>query len=133
MRRLSAWLWALWLLLAPLAAVWASVCTCTPAERLACCAQQAPTVCCPTNASECCAHSGAKCPDCPACTLEQANPVPSALSARVVLEWVDWVVDAPTPAVSIDFVLPRPAYGLPAVRNHSPPLSARAPRAPPLC
>jgi len=72
--------------------------------------------------------------NCQDCMLERAKPAPvSASTSRPVLEWADVVLDAPA-LEGLTRVEPlRACFGLPAVRNHSPPREPSAPRAPPLC
>lgn len=72
--------------------------------------------------------------NCAGCSLERAKPAPASASvSRPLLDWADWVLDAPA-LQGLTRVEPvRARFGLPAVRNHSPPLEPFAPRAPPLC
>jgi hypothetical protein len=72
--------------------------------------------------------------NCQGCTLKQAKPALAAASVnRPALEWADVVLDAPA-LEGLTRVEPlRACFGLPAVRNHSPPREPSAPRAPPLC
>jgi len=72
--------------------------------------------------------------NCQGCSLERAKPTPaSALVSRPALDWADYMLDAPA-LEGLTRVEPlRGCFGLPAVRNHSPPLEPSAPRAPPLC
>jgi hypothetical protein len=72
--------------------------------------------------------------NCQGCTLKQAKPALAAASvSRPALEWADWAIDAPALEGLIRTKPTRACFGLPAVRNHSPPDEPSAPRAPPLC
>ena len=72
--------------------------------------------------------------NCQGCTLKQAKPALAAASVnRPALECADVVLDAPA-LEELTRVEPlRACFGLPVVRNHSPPREPSAPRAPPLC
>ena len=72
--------------------------------------------------------------NCQGCTLERAKPAPASASvSRPALEWADVVLDAPALEGLIRVEPARACFGLPVVRNHSPPREPSAPRAPPLC
>jgi len=72
--------------------------------------------------------------NCQGCSLERAKPAPASASvSRPALEWADCVLDAPALRGLIRVEPVRACFGLPVVRNHSPPLEPSAPRAPPLC
>jgi hypothetical protein len=137
MRRVWLLFWALWLALAPIGSVWASACACTGQLALACCSvrRDASRACCASPSERtCCAVQAESCNNCPGCSLEQAKPTPAAASvSRPALEWADWAIDAPALEGLIRTKPTRACFGLPAVRNHSPPDEPSAPRAPPLC
>jgi len=72
--------------------------------------------------------------NCAGCSLERAKPAPAAASvSRPALECADWALDAPALEGLARVEPARACFGLPAVRNHSPPEEPSAPRAPPLC
>lgn len=133
MRRLGLLVWALWLMLAPLGAAWAYACTCAALPAIKCCAEATPAACCQPETLACGVETNVPCPNCPACTLEEAKPAPAAQLTRFLLEWADWVIDAPAPNPALEAGTATQSRGLPTVRNHSPPLVAHTPRAPPLC
>jgi len=136
MRRVWLLLWAFWLSLAPMGSAWAYACACTGQPALACCRvrRDASRACCVLLAARaCCAEHAESCNDCSGCTLERAQPAPaSASGSRPTLDWADWVLDAPALEGLIRVEPLRDCFGLPAVRNHSPPFEPSAPRAPPL-
>ena len=94
-----------------------------------------PKCCALINTSRtCCAAQAEPCNNCQGCTLKQAKPALAAASvSQPALEWADVVLDAPALEGLIRIEPLRACFGLPAVRNHSPPLEPSAPRAPPLC
>ena len=94
-----------------------------------------PKCCALINTSRtCCAVPAEPCNGCAGCSLERAKPAPASASvSRIALEWADCVLDAPA-LQGLTRVEPlRACFGLPVVRNHSPPREPSAPRAPPLC
>ncbi|MFN3690368.1 MAG: hypothetical protein ACK4UU_05515 [Fimbriimonadales bacterium] len=136
MRRCGLMLWALWLALTPIGLAWAQVCSCAGQLHLLCCRERLTvqaTCCTAAVESACCAAPATPCSDCSGCQLAQAKPMPAVAATRVALDWVDWVFDAPRLAELGISAPTRACFGLPAVRNHSPPLEPSAPRAPPLC
>gem|GEM_PF-2819150 len=137
MRRVWLLLWALWLALAPIGSAWAYACICTGQPALACCSvrNSAQRACCASPEERtCCAAQAEPCNNCAGCALERAKPAPASASvSRPVLEWADVVLDAPALQGLIRVEPARACFGLPVVRNHSPPREPSAPRAPPLC
>ncbi|MCS7190395.1 MAG: hypothetical protein NZ843_02195 [Fimbriimonadales bacterium] len=135
MHRAGLAVWAIWLALTPLGLAWAYGCACSGQLTLQCCGVQ-PAVrkaCCTVPASAaCCAAHDAPCADCSGCRLERVKPQPAVAAWRIAFDWADWVLDAPE--LTVPELLPpaRDGFRLPSVRNHSPPLSPCAPRAPPL-
>ncbi|MEN3000328.1 MAG: hypothetical protein ABDI19_00605 [Armatimonadota bacterium] len=133
MHRYGLVLWAIWLALTPISAVWAYACSCTPQLKPFCCRlQQSPSPACCT-ASACCSEGAAPCSDCAGCQLERVKPAPFLATSRAALDWADWVVDAPALAELSLTIVAQHAFGLPAICNHSPPQSSLTPRAPPSC
>lgn len=136
MRRFGLVLWALWLALTPIGLAWAQACACAGQLKPFCCSER-PTpqaACCAGDAgSACCASHTTPCNDCSGCQLAQAKPAPSVAASRITLDWADWVLDAPELTELGALIPTRACFGLPAIRNHSPPLVPSAPRAPPLC
>ncbi|MCX7992459.1 MAG: hypothetical protein N2651_02190 [Fimbriimonadales bacterium] len=135
MRRYGLALWALWLALSPIGLVWAYACVCDGQLRPFCCIEL------PAPQSACCDPETARghgtspatpCNDC-SCHLGEAQFLPSSLVPRISLDWSGWILDAPE-WTAWDICVPvSPFFGLPAIRNHSPPVEPSAPRAPPLC
>ncbi|MGQ9902552.1 MAG: hypothetical protein ACUVR1_10170 [Fimbriimonadales bacterium] len=155
MRRCWLAVWALWLALAPIGAVWAYLCVCAGQPTLACCAERSEAThargaccspnrqaaaCCQTSPSQgatqhaCCTQQPCAEKGCAGCSLERAKPAPTVASDnRPVLAWAHWVLDAPVLAGLARVEPLHGCFGLPAVRNHSPPQEPWTPRAPPLC
>ncbi|MCX7925024.1 MAG: hypothetical protein N2554_04345 [Fimbriimonadales bacterium] len=135
MRRVGLALWALWLVLTPIGLVWAQACVCAGRLKPFCCSERTAlfAACCASEASSsCCSTHTMPCSDCSGCQLAHAKPMPFVTAPRIALDWADWVLDAPElTALSIS-PTEQACFGLPAVRNHSPPLEPSAPRAPPL-
>ncbi|MCS6919701.1 MAG: hypothetical protein NZM28_08020 [Fimbriimonadales bacterium] len=135
MRRCWLALWALWLALTPLGWAWAYACVCTGQLSLQCCSVRASnaSACCEAAQASCCSESGAPCTNCSGCQLERVKAEPPAPVSKILLDSAGWVADAPALSLlSLDEAA-QATFGLPVVRNHSPPIAPRAPRAPPLC
>ncbi|MCL6532788.1 MAG: hypothetical protein K6U12_05860 [Armatimonadetes bacterium] len=135
---MAARVWAIllgvWLSVLPVGAAWVVFCSCAPQEGACCAAQQA---CCQaqTPKHDCCSEksSAPACErSCRACKID-APQTDKALPARLTLEIQLWVLALPEPPrLEVSFGQ-HVRFGLPAVRNHSPPFSPESPRAPPLC
>jgi hypothetical protein len=128
---------ALWLALAPLGVFWARLCVCGEAPRVLCCAHPAttrPDPCCPSESERACCERSSSCThDCSGCQLQQVDYEWARLNSVPSWEPLIWVVDLPSHSVEPTLTPIGAIFGLPRVRNHSPPAVPDCPRAPPLC
>lgn len=139
-----AWLFSLWLVIAPAFVFASSDCACdsaaqggccasTPAENAGCCASEpvAPTQesCCSTDLSE----ESSSDPSCSDCKLCSNTNEPQRWDRAERVELKRWLFQAflQEPLEGQLAPLPAPIVALDEVANHSPPLQLRPSRAPP--